>query len=331
VKPVEAPLQADLSPHVVGLRRLLSFSRAQKIAFVVMVALLVIAPWFVYPIVLMRMMCIALFACAFNLLLGRLGMLSFGHAAFLGFGAYVGGWVAQVTSGSVELAILSGGLSAALIGLVIGGLAVRRQGIYFAMVTLALAQMVYFVCVQAPFTGGDDGMRGIPRGHLFGTISLQSDTNMYIFTTALFLLMFLLVARIVYSPFGQVLRSIKDNEARAISLGYDVRRYKIAAFTCSAALAGIAGATKAIVFGVASLTDVHFMMSGEVVLMTVLGGTATLFGPVVGALVVIMIEHYLAAFGFWFVIIQGVIFMVCVLSLRGGLVGYLADRLKVRL
>ncbi len=302
--------------------------RQQAIAFAIMVALLVAAPYFVYPIFLMKVLCFALFACAFNLLIGYVGLLSFGHAAFLGGAGYIAGHAAKVWGLPPELAILVGTATAAAIGLVFGLLAIRRQGIYFAMITLALAQMVYFFALQAPFTGGEDGIQAIPRGTMFGVLDLSRMMNLYFVVLAIFLAGFLLIYRTIHSPFGQVLKAIRENEPRALSLGYRPHHYKLIAFILSAALSGLAGSTKAIVFQLASLTDVHWTMSGEVVLMTLLGGLGTVFGPAVGALVIIALQDYLAAFGGWVTVIQGAIFVLCVLTFRRGIVGELARLLK---
>jgi branched-chain amino acid transport system permease protein len=294
----------------------------------VLIALLiglgVVAPFAIYPIFLMKALCLALFACAFNLLLGYVGLLSFGHAAFLGWAAYVCGHTAKVWGWPPELAILAGTAAATLLGLVFGWLAIRRTGIYFAMITLALAQMTYFLALQAPFTGGEDGLQPIPRGALFGVIDLGHMLNMYYVTLAVFVFGFLLIYRTVHSPFGQVLKAIRENETRAVSLGYKVDQYKLLAFVLSAALSGLAGATKAIVFQFATLTDVHWHTSGEVVLMTLLGGMGTIFGPVVGALVIVTLQNYLAGFGGWVTVITGAIFVACVLLFRRGIVGELA-------
>jgi branched-chain amino acid transport system permease protein len=284
----------------------------------------VVAPYLVYPVFVMNALCFALFACAFNLLLGFVALLSFGHAAFFGWAAYLAAYTAKVWGWSPLLAILSGTGLAALMGLVFGWLAIRRTGIYFAMVTLALAQMTYFIALQAPFTGGEDGIQAIPRGHLFGVIDLGQMMNMYWFTFVIFLFGFLLVYRTVHSPFGQVLKAIRENQARAISLGYNVDRYKLLAFVLSAALSGLAGGTKAIVLQFATLTDVHWHTSGEVVLMTLLGGMGTILGPVVGAFTVLTLRNYLAGFGGWVTVIIGAIFVVCVLLFRRGIVGELA-------
>jgi branched-chain amino acid transport system permease protein len=296
-------------------------------AFAVMVGALLIAPIFVYPVFLMKALCFALFACAFNLLIGYVGLLSFGHALFFGWASYVSAHAAKVWGVTPELAILAGALTAAGLGLIAGAVAIRRQGIYFAMITLALAQMMYFFAVQAPFTGGEDGIQSVPRGQLFGLISLSDQTNLYLTVLVVFLGCFLLIYRIINSPFGEVLKAIRENEARATSLGYKTDRYKLAAFVLSATLAGVAGATKAIVFQLASLTDVHWTMSGEVVLMTLLGGLGTVYGPVVGAFVIIAMENYLAQFGQWVTVIQGATFVGCVLLFRRGIVGELSELL----
>jgi branched-chain amino acid transport system permease protein len=298
--------------------------KQHRIAFGVMLAFFLLAPLVLYPVFLMKVMCFALFACAFNLLVGFGGLLSFGHAMFLGTAGYAAAHSAKVWGFPPEFAILFGTFSAALLGLVSGLLAIRRQGIYFAMITLALAQMIYFFYLQAPFTGGEDGIQAVPRGRLFGFIDLSNIWAMYGTVLAIFVAGFLLIYRAIHSPFGQVLKAIRENEARAISLGYDTTRYKFLAYMLSATLAGLAGATKAIVFQLASLTDAHWSMSGEVVLITLLGGLGTVFGPVAGALVIISMENYLAQFGAWVTIIQGIIFVICVLTFRRGIVGELA-------
>jgi branched-chain amino acid transport system permease protein len=287
---------------------------------------LLAAPFVGYPMFLMKVLCFGLFACAFNLLIGFTGLLSFGHAMFFGFAAYVSGHAAKVWGLTPEVAVLSGTLAAACIGLFTGWLAVRRQGIYFAMVTLALAQMIYFICVQSPFTYAEDGIQSIPRGKLFGVLDMSSDTTMYYMVLAIFVAAFALIYRVVHSPFGQVLKSIRENEQRALSLGYNVDHYKLVAFVLSAALAGLAGATKAIAFGLATLTDVGWQMSGEVVLMTLLGGMGTLIGPAVGAAVIITMENYLASLGSWVTIIMGCTFVTCVLVFRRGIVGEIEHR-----
>jgi branched-chain amino acid transport system permease protein len=298
--------------------------KQHKIAFGLMLAFFLLAPLVLYPVFLMKVMCFALFACAFNLLVGFGGLLSFGHAMFLGTAGYAAAHSAKVWGFPPEFAILFGTFSAALLGLVSGLLAIRRQGIYFAMITLALAQMIYFFYLQAPFTGGEDGIQAVPRGKLLGFLDLSNIWAMYATVLAIFVAGFLLIYRAIHSPFGQVLKAIRENEARAISLGYDTTRYKFLAYMLSATLAGLAGATKAIVFQLASLTDAHWSMSGEVVLITLLGGLGTVFGPVAGALVIISMENYLAQFGAWVTIIQGVIFVICVLTFRRGIVGELA-------
>jgi len=300
----------------------------QRIALLAMVAFFALAPAMIYPLFLMKVMCFALFACAFNLLIGYGGLLSFGHAMFLGFAGYIAAHAAKVWGFNPEFAILAAVAAAALLGLGAGLIAIRRQGIYFAMITLALAQMVYFFCVQAPFTGGEDGIQAVPRGRLFGFIDLSPVFNMYVLVFAIFLGGFLLIYRVIHSPFGQVLKAIRENEPRAISLGYDTDRYKLLAFVLSAALAGLAGGTKALVFQLASLTDVHWSMSGEVVLMTLVGGLGTVFGPVVGALVIVAMANYLAQLGAWVTVVQGGIFVICVLTFRRGVVGELANLLK---
>jgi branched-chain amino acid transport system permease protein len=300
----------------------------QRLVFLAMLAFFLVAPTVIYPVFLMKVMCFALFACAFNLLIGYVGLLSFGHAMFFGLASYVAAHGAKVWGLTPELAVLAGTASAGALGMLVGALAIRRQGIYFAMITLALSQMVFFFCLQAPFTGGEDGIQAVPRGRLFGLFDLSSTWAMYAFVCAVFFGGFLLIYRIVHSPFGQVLKAIRENESRAVSLGYDVDRYKLLAFVLSATLAGLAGATKAIVFQLASLTDVHWTMSGEVVLMTLLGGLGTIFGPVVGAAVIITMQNYLAQLGAWVTVVQGVIFVVCVLAFRRGIVGEIGHALK---
>jgi branched-chain amino acid transport system permease protein len=298
------------------------------VVFALMVGAFVVAPFVVYPVFLMKALCFALFACAFNLLIGYGGLLSFGHAAYLGSAGYVTAHAAKVWGWPPELAILAGVVGAAALGLVIGALAIRRQGIYFAMITLALAQMLYFFCLQAPFTGGEDGIQSVPRGVLFGLVDLRNPLAMYFTVLGIFLAGFLLIYRTIHSPFGQVLKAIRENEPRALSLGYGADQYKLIAFVLSAALSGLAGGTKAIVFQLASLTDVHWTMSGEVVLMTLLGGLGTVFGPVAGAVIVIGLETYLAQLGAWVTVVQGTIFVLCVLAFRRGVVGELARLLR---
>ena len=300
----------------------------QWIAFAVMVAVLAVAPFVVYPVFLMKALCFGLFACAFNLLIGYVGLLSFGHAAFLGSAGYVTAHTAKVWGWGPEAAILAGVAAAAVLGLLIGALAIRRQGIYFAMTTLALAQMIYFFCLQAPFTHGEDGIQSVPRGRLLGVLDLNHTLTLYFVVLAIFLAGFLIIYRAIHSPFGQVLKAIRENEPRAISLGYKADQYKLIAFVLSTALVGLAGGTKALVFQLASLTDVHWTMSGEVVLMTLLGGLGTVFGPVVGAFIVITLENYLAQLGAWVTVVQGAIFVVCVLTFRRGVVGELARLIR---
>jgi branched-chain amino acid transport system permease protein len=306
-----------------------------RITYLVLLALALVAPVIgLYPVFVMKLLCFALFACAFNLLLGFTGLLSFGHAAFFGFAAYVTGYFIKAQNWTPELGLLAGVVSAALLGLVFGLVAIRRQGIYFAMITLALSQMVYFLCLQAPFTGGEDGLQGVLRGKLFGVIPLVDDTVMYYVVLAVFVACFLGILRIVTSPFGQVLKMIRENEPRAISLGYEVDRYKLVAFVLSASLAGLAGSMKTLVMKFATLTDVHWSMSGEVILMSLLGGVGTFFGPVVGAGTVIALQDMLAdKVGEWVTVIIGVIFVLCVLAFRKGVVGELIawrDRRKAR-
>jgi len=299
----------------------------QWVAFALMAGILAVAPMWVYPVFLMKVMCFALFASAFNLLLGFGGLLSFGHAMFMGSAGYVAAYSAKSWGLNPELCVLLGTLSSATLALVVGLLAIRRQGIYFAMITLALAQMVFFFCLQVPFTGGEDGIQAVPRGKLFGLIDLADNFNMYLFVLAIFLLGFLLIWRVVHSPFGQILKAIREHPDRATSLGYDTDTFKLLAFVISGALAGTAGGTKALVFQLASLTDVHWSMSGEVVLMTLVGGMGTLFGPLIGAAVIVSMENYLAQLGAW-VTTQGVIFVICVLAFRRGVIGEIAHWIK---
>ena len=306
-------------------------SRHQVTAFAVMVLVLLAAPFFVYPLFLMKALCFALFACAFNLLIGYVGLLSFGHAVFLGSAGYTSAYAAKTWGWSPELAIVSGTAVAAALGVVIGALAIRSKGIYFANITLALAQMIYFFCLQAKFTGGEDGIQAVPRGVLLGLLDLRHVLTMYFVVLAIFLAGFLLLYRTIHSPFGQVLKAVREHEPRAVSLGYSAERYKLVAFVLSATLSGLAGGTKAIVFQLASLTDVHWTMSGEVVLMTLLGGLGTVFGPVVGAFIVIALENYLAQLGAWVTVAQGVIFVICVLTFRRGVIGELSRLLRTPL
>ncbi|MFC5473225.1 branched-chain amino acid ABC transporter permease [Paraherbaspirillum soli] len=316
----------------------------KKIGYGLILLAVLAAPFGIYPVFLMKLICFALFACAFNLLIGFTGLLSFGHAAFFGGAAYVAGYALKSLGLPPELGLILGTLSGALIGLVMGSLAIRRQGIYFTMITLALAQMLYFVCLQAPFTGGEDGLQGVSRGRLLGMFDLNSDLTLYYVVLAIAVAGFALIVRTVNSPFGQVLKAIKENEPRAISLGYDVSRYKLLAFVLSAALAGLAGSTKTLVLGFATLTDVHWTMSGLVVLMTLVGGLGTLTGPIVGAVIIVLLENKLGDIGSWLAsvthiewfsglgesvtIVTGFIFIVCVLAFRRGIVGEIGALLK---
>ena len=296
------------------------------IGFAILVLLGVVAPYTgAYPIFLMKALCFALFACAFNLLLGFTGLLSFGHAAFFGTAGYAAAYSIKAWGFAPEFGILFAVATAALLGWLVGSLAIRRQGIYFAMITLALAQMIYFLCLQAKFTGAEDGLQGVPRGMLFGFIDLSNDLTMYYVAFAIFMIGFLLIYRTVHSPFGQVLKAIRENEPRALSLGYDVDKHKLLAFVISTALSGMAGATKTIVLGFETLTDVNWPLSGEVVLMTLIGGIGTIFGPVVGAFFIITLQNELAdKVGSWVQVIMGAIFVICVLAFRRGIVGELA-------
>jgi branched-chain amino acid transport system permease protein len=316
----------------------------KKIGYGLALIVLLAAPFFMYPILLMKVMCFALFACAFNLLIGYTGLLSFGHAAFFGGAAYATGYALTTLGWPTELGLLAGIVAGGVIGLIVGALAIRRQGIYFTMITLALAQMLFFVCLQAPFTGGEDGLQGVPRGTLLGIVNLGNDLNLYYLVLAIAVGAFALIVRTIHSPFGQVLRAIKENEPRAISLGYDVNRYKLLAFVLSAALAGLAGSTKTLVLGFATLSDVHWSMSGLVVLMVLVGGMGTVIGPIIGAIVIIALENKLGEFGNWMAavttidwfrsigesvtIVTGFIFIVCVLAFRRGIVGEILAWIK---
>lgn len=303
-------------------------NRSTLLGFLILVAAGLAAPFLVYPIFAMKVLCLALFACAFNLLPGYTGLISFGHAAYFGSSAYVAGHAAKVLGLTPELALLAGTAWAAVLGWVFGSLAVRRQGIYFAMITLGLAQLIYFLASQMKFTGGEDGLQSVPRGDLFGVLSLRDNLVMYYFVLAVFMAAFWFICRIVDSPFGHVLQSIRENESRTVSLGYDVAKYKLTAFVLSAALSGLAGSTKVLVFQFASLSDVYWHTNGLVILITLLGGVGTLFGPVVGAVLVATLEYYLASFGSWVTIITGAIFVACVLAFRRGMVGELLALLK---
>jgi branched-chain amino acid transport system permease protein len=303
--------------------------RTHLLVFLLMVAIFVFAPLLgVYHVFMMQVMCFALFACAFNLLMGFGGLLSFGHAMFLGGAGYAAAHAAKVWGLTPELSVLFGTLCAGILGWIVGTLAIRRQGIYFAMITLALAQMVFFFCLQVPFTHGEDGIQAVPRGHLFGLIDLNNPVAMYCFVLGIFLIGFGLIYRIIHSPFGQVLQAIRENEPRVISLGYDADKFKLRAFILSAALAGTAGATKSLVFQLASLNDVRWTTSGDVILMTLIGGVSTIFGPVVGAAIVAAVQNYLADLGAWVTVVEGGIFVACVLLFRRGIVGEIGHFLK---
>jgi branched-chain amino acid transport system permease protein len=301
-----------------------SMATSEQIALGVLIVALIGAPFVAYPFFLMQALCFALFAMAFNLLIGYVGLLSFGHAMFMGLASYVSAHVAKVWGLTPELAIIAGVASAAVLGFIVGTLAIRRQGIYFTMITLALSQMVYFFCLEAPFTHGEDGIQSVPQGHLFGLINLSNQTTLYCTVVGVFLIGFFIIHRTINSPFGEILKAIRENEPRAISLGYRTERYKLAAFVLSASLAGLAGGMKAIVVQNASLTDVHWSMSGEVVLMTLVGGLGTIFGPIAGAFTIIAMQIYLATLGSWVTVIQGVIFVLCVLTFRRGIIGEIA-------
>lgn len=292
------------------------------------ICVLIIAPTFIYPVFLMKVLCFALFACAFNLLLGYGGMLSFGHAAYFGSASYVTGYAAKAVGLPPELAIITGTAAAALLGIFFGLISIRRQGIYFAMITLALAQMIFFFCLQAEFTGGEDGLQNIPRGNLFGFVDLSSDMAMYATVSTVFIIALMLIYRIIHSPFGQTLKAIRDNEPRAISLGYQTHKYRLLVFILSATLAGLAGSLKAIVFQLASLTDVHWSMSGEVILMSLIGGMGTIFGPIVGAIAIVTMQNYLASLGAWVTIVQGAVFIICVMLFREGIVGLISRKIR---
>ncbi len=325
---IEPTTPTQLQGKTGGRRRT---ARHHMFVFALIAALVVIAPQFLYPVFVMKFLCFALFAMAFNLMLGFGGLLSFGHAAFFGGAAYATGHAAKVWGWPPELAIGFAVLVAAVMGAVFGFLAIKSRGIYFAMITLAFAQMVYFYALQSPITGGEDGLQSIPRNSLFGLVDLSSDRVFYWLVAAIFMAGIFFVYRVIHSPFGEVLKGIRENEQRMISLGYQVQRYKLVTFIISAALSGLAGGTKALVFHLASLVDVHWTMSGEVVLMTLIGGLGSIFGPIVGAGVVVAMQNYLADLGSLVLIIQGMVFIVCVLVFREGIVGVLAKWLKTRL
>jgi branched-chain amino acid transport system permease protein len=311
----------------------------KRIGYPIALAVALAAPFLMYPVLLMKVLCFALFACAFNLLIGFTGLLSFGHAAFFGGAGYITGYALKGLGLPVELSLVLGMAAAALIGVLMGSLAIRRQGIYFTMITLALAQMLFFGFLRAPFTGGEDGLQAVPRGKLLGMLDLANDLTLYYVVLAIVVAAFALIVRTIHSPFGQVLKAIKENEPRAISLGYDVDRYKLLAFVLSAALSGLAGSTKTLVLGFATLTDVHWSMSGMVVLMTLVGGLGTIVGPIVGAIIIIALENKLGDVGSWLAratgvewfnvlgesvsIVTGLIFIICVLAFRRGIVGEL--------
>jgi len=322
-------MERVVDPLLIQKRREASVSFA--IGFAALAGFFAVTPFVMYPVFLMQVLCFALFACAFNLLIGYVGLVSFGHALYFGWASYFSAYTAKAWGWPPEAAILTGTAAAAVLGVIAGGLAIRRQGIYFAMITLALAQMMYLVALRVKMTGGEDGIQAVPRGRLFGTFDLANDMTMYAVVAVVVLAAFLLIYRIINSPFGEVLKAIRENELRTVSLGYKTERYKLVAFVLSATLAGLAGSLKALVFQLASLTDVHWTMSGDVVLMTLLGGLGTVFGPFVGAFCVVAMQNYLAQFGQWVLVIQGAIFVVCVLLFRRGIVGELASYLRVRL
>jgi branched-chain amino acid transport system permease protein len=311
-------------------RSFLGLTRNEMIFVAVFAALAIIGPYIFYPIFLMRVLCYALFASAYNLLFGYVGLLAFGHAAFFGSAAYVAAHTAKNWGVTPEVAILLATAVSSVLGLLFGWLAIRRQGLYFAMITLALAQIVYFYAVQAPWTHGEDGIQSVPRGYAFGFIDLRNTTNLYWFVVGVFVVGFFIIYRAIHSPFGQVLKAIRENEPRALSLGYTTDRYKLVAFVLSAGLSGLAGGTKAIVFQLASLVDVHFLVSGDALLMVLMGGIGTVLGPAVGAVMLVAMQNYLAPFGSWVLIIQGAIFVACILALRKGVVGSFEDWLERR-
>lgn len=328
----DTALKATAASHGTASSRKPAINSLSAVILVIAIVALAAAPFVVYPIFLMKMLCFALFASAFNLLLGYTGILSFGHAAFFGGAAYITAHTVKEWGVTPEVGLILGVLAAAALGLVIGYLAIRRQGIYSTMITLALSQMFFFFCLQAAFTHGEDGLQGVPRGYLFGFIDLNSPMNMYYFVLAVFVLGVFAIWRITNSPFGMILKSVRENENRAISLGYSVNQYKLAAFVMSAGLAGLAGGMKALVFQFATLTDVGWQMSGEVILMTLLGGIGTLIGPIVGAAFVVALQNYLATSDFPVTIVTGLIFMACVILFRKGIVGeFYASRLGKKL
>ncbi len=310
---------------------LFGFTRSRTIFFLLFAGFVVVSPAILYPVFLMKVYCFIIFACAYNLLLGYTGLMSFGHAAFFGMGAYLCGYAATAWGLPFELAVLAGTAMAAALGFIFGWISIRRTGLYFAMITLALSQMVYFVALQASFTGGENGIQAVPRGTLLGLVDLSSDRALYWTVSVIVLLVLAFYNRIVHSPFGQVLRAIRNNPERAMSLGYDVNRYKIASFTLSAALAGFAASLKTVVFGIATLTDVSTVVSTEVVLINLVGGIGTIFGPVVGSFFILSLEHFLAPYGPWVLLLQGLVFMLFVLLFRQGIVGELQKWFKTHL
>ncbi len=309
----------------------LGFTRSRAIFFLLFAAFVAISPLFLYPIFLMKVYCFIIFACAYNLLLGYTGLMSFGHAAFFGMGAYLCGYAATQWGLPFELSVLTGTGFAAVLGLFFGWVAIRRTGLYFAMITLALAQMVYFVAMQAPFTGGENGIQSVPRGTLLGLVDLSSNMSLYWLMAVIVLAMLAFYNRIVHSPFGQVLRAIRNNPERAKSLGYDIDRFKLASFTISAAMAGFAASLKTVIFGIATLTDVSTVISTEVVLINLVGGIGTIFGPVVGSYIILSLEHFLSPYGPWVLLIQGIVFMLFVLLFRQGVVGELQKKFRTHL
>jgi branched-chain amino acid transport system permease protein len=311
--------------------KILGFSGARAVAFLMLVAFILFAPIVIYPVFLMKVYVFMIYACAYNMLLGYAGLMSFGHAAFFGMGAYLTAWTAVRLGLSTELALFCGTTVGAILGLIIGWLAIRRRGLYFAMITLAFAQMIYFICLKASFTGGENGIQDVPRGVLFGFLPLSSDQTLYWVVGLIVLLILIFVNRIIHSPFGELLKAIKENEIRATSLGYNVNSYKLVAFVISAGLSGFAGGLKVLVFGISTLVDVSTPSSTEVVLMGLIGGFGTVFGPIIGAVTLMFIEYFLTPFGSWVTIIQGIIFMVFVLLFRHGIVGEIQTRLNLKL
>ncbi len=309
----------------------LGFTKPRAVAFALLAAFIVVSPFVLYPVFLMKVYCFIIFACAYNLLLGYTGLMSFGHSAFFGAGAYLCGYTAARLGLPFEISVLAGTLSAALLGLVFGWIAIRRSGLYFAMITLALAQMTYFIALQVPFTGGEDGIQQVPRGSLLGLVDLSSDTTIYWVMAVILLGVLVFHNRIVHSPFGQVLRATRKNPERARSLGYNVDRFKLMSFVLSAALAGFAASLKTIIFGLATLTDISMVTSIEVVLSNLVGGIGTIFGPVVGSFVILSLEYYLAPYGPWVLLIQGLVFTLFVLLFRQGIVGKLQEKLRTLL